>query len=166
MLVFCIYIPLTLAAMAWNLSLSPAVFAGAFVFGLLLWTLLEYLIHRYAFHRIAPHYRHHEFPSDHRYILAPLWFSGISAVILWGLLAWAAGSWKVGALVEAGAVTGYLIYEGLHIVIHSDRAGGEVLRALRRHHYYHHFADDTKCFGVITRFWDRIFGSLPEKPAA
>jgi sterol desaturase/sphingolipid hydroxylase (fatty acid hydroxylase superfamily) len=67
----------------------------------------------------------------------------------------------VGALVEAGAVTGYLAYEALHIVIHSERPGGAMLRALRKHHYYHHFADDTKCYGVVTPFWDRIFGSLP-----
>jgi len=162
--VFCIYSPLVAAALGWALyqgRMSLFAVSGAFTAGLLLWTLLEYFIHRYAFHRLAPHYQHHEFPTDHRYIFAPLWFSGISAGVLWALLALATGSWMVGALVEAGAVTGYLAYEALHIVIHSDRPGGAMLRALRKHHYYHHFADDTKCYGVVTPFWDRIFGSLP-----
>jgi sterol desaturase/sphingolipid hydroxylase (fatty acid hydroxylase superfamily) len=162
--VFCIYIPLIVAAVGWNcvgervsLALCVAGFAG----GLLLWTLLEYGIHRYAFHRLAPHYQHHEFPNDRRYIFAPLWFSLMSAAILWPLLAVAAGSWSTGALIEAGAVTGYLAYELLHIVIHSERPGGALLRELRKHHFYHHFADDTKCYGVVTPFWDRVFGSMP-----
>src|SRR5262245_34432166 len=140
--------------------------AIAFAAGLALWTFLEYGIHRYAFHRLAPHYQHHEFPTERRYIFAPMWFSGISAVVLWALLALATGSWAVGAVVEAGAISGYLAYEGLHLMIHSERSGGTVLRALRRHHYYHHFADDTKCYGVLTPFWDRVFGSLPGKNSA
>jgi sterol desaturase/sphingolipid hydroxylase (fatty acid hydroxylase superfamily) len=162
--VFYIYFPLVAAAIGWAFydgRMSLFAVSGAFAAGLLLWTLLEYFIHRYAFHRLAPHYQHHEFPADRRYIFAPLWFSGISAVVLWALLALATGSWMAGALVEAGAITGYLGYEALHILIHSDRPGGAMLRALRKHHYYHHFADDTKCYGVITPFWDRIFGSLP-----
>ena len=164
MYVFCIYAPLIAAAVGWALVDGQlSLFAGvaAFAGGLLLWTLLEYLIHRFAFHRLAPHYQHHEFPADHRYIFAPLWFSAISAVVLWGGLSTVTGSWMVGALVEAGAVAGYLAYEAVHILIHSERPGGTALRALRKHHYYHHFADDTKCYGVVTPFWDRIFRSLP-----
>ena len=163
MRVFLIYSVVIVGAIAWNFSLGigPAALAASFAGGLLLWTPLEYFIHRYAFHRLAPHYQHHEYPTDHRYILAPLWFSLLSAAILWPLLRLVAGSWSRAALVEAGVVSGYLIYERLHIHIHSENAGGVVLRALRKHHYYHHFADDTKCFGVVTPFWDRVFGSLP-----
>ena len=164
MRVFCTYIPLVGAAVVWNFLVGRlSLFSGAvsFVAGLLLWTLLEYVIHRFAFHRLAPHYQHHEFPTDHRYIFAPLWFSLLSAAVLWGLLSLITQSWATGALVEAGAVTGYLGYELLHIVIHSERPGGALLRSLRRHHYYHHFADDTKCYGVVTPFWDRVFGSMP-----
>jgi sterol desaturase/sphingolipid hydroxylase (fatty acid hydroxylase superfamily) len=162
--VFTIYIPLIVAAVVWNCIEGRFDFLRgvvAFAGGLLLWTLLEYFIHRFAFHRLAPHYQHHEFPTDHRYIFAPLWFSLMSAAILWALLRLAAGSWTTAALIEAGSVTGYLGYELLHIVIHSDRPGGALLRGLRRHHFYHHFADDTKCYGVVTPFWDRIFGSMP-----
>src|SRR5262245_49303722 len=96
-------------AIAWNLALGigPAAWAASLGGGLLFWTLLEYLLHRFAFHRLAPHYLHHEFPADRRYILAPLWFSLLSAAILWPLLRPIAGSWPRAALVEAGAVTGY-----------------------------------------------------------
>ena len=163
-MVFGIYIPLIIAALAWNLALSLP--AGSMVLyftsGLLLWTVLEYFIHRYAFHRVAPHYQHHEFPADRRYIFAPLWFSLGSAAVVWAILSLITRSWQLGALVEAGVVVGYLGYEWLHLRIHSESPGGPVLRGLRRHHYYHHFADDTKCYGVVTPFWDRVFGSLPD----
>jgi sterol desaturase/sphingolipid hydroxylase (fatty acid hydroxylase superfamily) len=164
-----IYLPLIAAAVAWNLhgdGVSAAGWGICLGAGLALWTLLEYLLHRFAFHRLAPHYRHHEFPTERRYIFAPLWFSLSAAAVLFGILGLAAGSWAHGALVEAGIVVGYLCYEVVHIWIHSPRSGGVVLTALRRHHYYHHFADDTKCYGVTSPLWDRVFGSIPEARSA
>jgi len=63
--------------------------------------------------------------------------------------------------VIAGVMAGYLAYELVHLRIHSNAAGGPVLRALRRYHYYHHFADDHVCYGVTTPVWDAVFASLP-----
>ena len=83
--------------------------------------------------------------------------------VLWGLLALATGSWQRAALIEAGTILGYLLYEALHVRIHSAAAGGAILRALRKHHFYHHFADDTRCFGVTSGVWDRIFGTAPRE---
>ena len=163
MRLFWVYTPLLAAAVVWNLreGTAPWLWAAALAAGLAVWTLLEYLIHRYVFHRIAPHRLHHEQPTELRYLFAPLWLSLSFAAALWALLALATGSWRLAALVETGTVAGYLGYELLHVWIHSPRPGGRMLVALRRHHYYHHFADDTKCYGVVTPFWDRIFGSLP-----
>jgi cyclopropane-fatty-acyl-phospholipid synthase len=157
---FLVYSPLILLAIAWNAALPIGAIVLTFLLGLLLWTPLEYALHRYVFHRMAPHYQHHDAPTEREYIFAPLWFSGIAAVVLFGLFGLAAGSWQRGALIEAGTVAGYLCYEGVHFWIHSPRPGGAILTALRRHHYYHHFADDTKCYGVVTSFWDRVFGTL------
>jgi dihydroceramide fatty acyl 2-hydroxylase len=69
----------------------------------------------------------------------------------------AVGSWQHGALIMAGTVGGYLLYEALHVRMHSPVAGGRVLRALRKHHFYHHFGDDSRCFGVTTPVWDVVF---------
>jgi sterol desaturase/sphingolipid hydroxylase (fatty acid hydroxylase superfamily) len=162
--VFCVYIPLSAAAILWNVRVPThswwtwIVAPGA---GLATWTLLEYLIHRFVFHRLAPHQRHHERPADRQYWFAPLWLSLLFAAALLVLFAVGTGSWPLAALAESGAVAGYLGYELLHVWIHSQRNGGAMLVALRKHHYYHHFVDDTRCYGVVTPFWDRVFGSLP-----
>lgn len=135
------------------------------VAGLLLWTLVEYLIHRFAFHGFAPHYRHHADPTDPRYIVAPLWLSLAGAAAVWILAAIATGSWSRAALVVAGLLSGYLAYELVHLRIHSADPGGSLLRALRRYHYYHHFADEHACYGVTSPVWDRVFHTCRTSPS-
>ena len=167
--VFWVHIPVAAAAIAWNLlagGLAPWGWLACLSAGLLLWTLLEYLIHRFAFHGFAPHWQHHERPRDRQWIFAPLWLSTGAALLLWGLLAAALRSLPHAALVTAGIVAGYLAYEAVHLTIHGPRAGCALLVALRRRHYYHHFADDTACYGVTSPLWDRIFGSLPKNLTA
>jgi dihydroceramide fatty acyl 2-hydroxylase len=158
--VFWVYLPIVIAAIVWNLFAGTggaAVWAVCLLTGLALWTPIEYLVHRYALHRLAPHYQHHNEPTVVEYIFAPMWLSGGSAILLWGLLALAAGSWQRGALVEAGTIAGYLCYEWLHVRIHSAVPGGMLLRALRKHHFYHHFADERRCYGVTSPIWDQVF---------
>src|ERR1700747_2110210 len=61
----------------WRQKLSLLVVAGFFLLGVLLWTLLEYLIHRYVFHyepktragkrlHYIIHGVHHDYPNDAR----------------------------------------------------------------------------------------------------
>jgi sterol desaturase/sphingolipid hydroxylase (fatty acid hydroxylase superfamily) len=156
-LTFWVYAPVILAALVWNLSQPPTTIALALAAGLLLWTPIEYVTHRYLLHRIAPHFQHHDEPTVLEYLFAPLWLSSTFAVALWGILTLALHSWQRAALVEAGTISGYLFYEALHIRIHSQAAGGVLLRFWRKHHYYHHFADDTRCYGVTSPVWDVVF---------
>jgi dihydroceramide fatty acyl 2-hydroxylase len=156
-----IYVPVIAAAVVASIGLPFAVSITAFVCGLALWTLLEYLIHRFAFHGFLPHWQHHEDPKDAKYIVSPLWLSGGTSLLLWVVLRIPAGSWSRSALTVAGIISGYLLYEALHLLIHANEAGGPLLTALRRRHYYHHFADDHYCYGVTSSLWDRVFGSQP-----
>jgi hypothetical protein len=137
---------------------SLAAFAG----GLLLWTVLEYLIHRFAFHGFAPHWQHHAEPADPKYILAPIWLAGAGASLIWLLFFGLTGSAAFAALAISGVASGYLAYEWVHLRIHGTKAGGMVMRFLRKQHYYHHFADDTVCYGVTSPLWDCILRSWPE----
>ncbi|MGH9629084.1 MAG: hypothetical protein ACRD7E_12240, partial [Bryobacteraceae bacterium] len=101
-LLFSVYIPVIAAAAVWNVyALETGLVASCagFVTGILIWTLLEYLIHRFAFHGIAPHSRHHADPIDPKYILSPLWLSLSVALIGWVLLALAFGSWGLASLI-------------------------------------------------------------------
>jgi dihydroceramide fatty acyl 2-hydroxylase len=156
-----IYVPVIGAAVAANIGLPLIGSLECVVTGLFLWTLLEYGIHRFAFHGFLPHYQHHDAPKDPQYIVSPLWLSGGTSLLLWAILRIPAGSWARSGLSLAAIICGYLTYEAVHVVIHSNRAGGPTLTALRKRHYYHHFADERFCYGVTTSVWDRIFGTQP-----
>jgi sterol desaturase/sphingolipid hydroxylase (fatty acid hydroxylase superfamily) len=132
-----------------------------FGMGLVLWTLIEYLMHRLAFHGFAPHTEHHANPNDVRYIVAPLWLSTSGACVLLAISWLVTGSWMAGLTIVGGILAGYLAYELIHLRIHSGRRGGRLLRALRKHHYYHHFASDRVNYGVTSPFWDIIFRTVP-----
>jgi dihydroceramide fatty acyl 2-hydroxylase len=156
-----VYTPVIVAAVATNIRLSLEGSLLAIGTGLFLWSLLEYGIHRFAFHGFLPHYQHHEDPKDTEYIVSPLWLSGGTSLALWVVMRVPAGSWARSGLTVAAIIAGYLVYEAVHLRIHSNEPGGRLLRALRKRHYYHHFADERYCYGVTTPVWDRVFGSQP-----
>ena len=69
LIIFMLYLAL------WRNALSIAATAGLFVLGILIWTLLEYVIHRHIFHyepktnwgkklHFIVHGVHHDYPSD------------------------------------------------------------------------------------------------------
>jgi len=77
------------------ISLSALKVVGLFVFGVLFWTLAEYLLHRFLFHWITEakwsqrfhfvmHGSHHQFPRDEERLLMPLVPGFILASILFG----------------------------------------------------------------------------------
>lgn len=149
------------AAMAWGIADGHArAIPAAFTGGVLLWSLIEYLMHRFAFHGFAPHWEHHAEPLDAKYILAPFPLSLAFSAGLWAIFWLATRSTSLPGLVLCGVWAGYLAYEGVHLRIHSSAPGGVLLRGLRRRHYYHHFADDRYCYGVTSPLWDFVFRSL------
>jgi dihydroceramide fatty acyl 2-hydroxylase len=156
-----IFGPVIVAAWLVNVPLPLSGTLTFFLAGLCLWTLLEYGIHRFAFHGFLPHYQHHDDPKDPKYIVSPLWLSCGTSALLWVLLRVPTGSWARSAMVLAGIISGYLLYEAVHLRIHANEAGGPVIRKLRKRHYVHHFANDQLHYGVTTSLWDRVFGSLP-----
>lgn len=130
--------------------------------GLVTWPLLEYVIHGVLSHRLrtpaaAMHWTHHR---DARRVFTP-----IAVWLPVALLLWAAGAQLAGAAPAAafvlGIVAGFLRYEHVHWRIHfrAPRSAREELR--RVHHLSHHFRDPDAYHGVTTRFWDRVFGTLP-----
>ena len=170
---FMCYVPLAgaLSVWAWRDAALPetaklALSAG----GLLVWTLIEYLLHRLLLHPHpqAPallsvieklHLGHHRDPQDEVKITVPV--SG-SLPIAGGLLVLfrlTAGSWEVAALLMTGSVAGYLYYEAVHFWIHCGSSGVGWLGQRRANHFFHHFKDQHRCFGVTTPLWDRLLGT-------
>ena len=136
--------------------------------GFLGWTLLEYVLHRFVFHvrarnltlrRIvdALHQEHHAAPRNAAYLFVRSPYAiGISAVIAAGLAA-ASGSLFSTAALMCGIWGGFLLYESTHYRIHLTAAERGWIGHRRGRHFYHHFHNPTRCFGVTTTLWDRVF---------
>jgi sterol desaturase/sphingolipid hydroxylase (fatty acid hydroxylase superfamily) len=161
------YSPIAVAAVLWNLldgSTAWWIFVALPLGGLLIWTLLEYVIHKVGFHHPtrspgwlavqASHGSHHEDPTDPLRIVAQLTTSLPVALLVFAALCLAFWDPKPAALVMVGVMIGYLAYEVIHFRIHLGRKSRWLPRALVRHHLYHHHKDQWRCYGVTTPLWD------------
>lgn len=139
-------------------------------FGVMSWTLFEYLLHRFLGHdrRTMPnffsveHTRHHSV-GDY---FAPTWKKALAAALFFAVAAPLA-SWLVGTalgLSYAGAlVSMYVLYEFIHRRAHTHPGVSTYGRYVRRHHFYHHFENPRMNHGVTSPIWDLVFGTF-ERP--
>lgn len=137
----------------------------AFLSGLLLWTLVEYLLHRFVFHQrvlgraaATEHLEHHAkvdwfVPWSRKVALAVAVLAGLSA------LAVPLVGTRSGVALAAGTVVGWLVYEALHRAIHVWPPRTAYGRWARRHHLHHHFEDPSTNHGVSSPLWDWVFGT-------
>lgn len=148
---------------------SPAASALLFGAGVLLWTLMEYLMHRFVFH-LTPRGRlgvlfaylihgvHHAFPEDRRrWLMPPIVSVPVAAVLSFPALLLVG---PASTPVLGGAAFGYLAYDLLHYASHAGALRGRVSRFLRQHHLTHHYRMPETRFGVSSPLWDRVFGTL------
>jgi hypothetical protein len=165
---------------AWLLWRSAALGVGTLVplaaAGLVIWTLIEYLVHRFVFHHrprsaagrrlvFIMHGVHHEAPDDPTRLLMPPAAALIGLAAVYGALRVLLGSLWVEPCF-AFFLIGYLVYDYTHLALHRcprTRLG----RALRRWHMLHHFATPEARWGVSSPLWDRVFrtGGRPGRAA-
>ncbi len=142
---------------------GAAEWIATFLLCLVLWTLIEYLMHRFALHHI-PYVR--EMHDDHHVnerapIGTPTYLSlGLHAALalipLWILLGFALASAATG-----GLMLGYLWYISVHHILHHwHPSHSGYFYGLKRRHASHHHVDEHTNFGVTSSFWDRIFGTI------
>jgi sterol desaturase/sphingolipid hydroxylase (fatty acid hydroxylase superfamily) len=134
----------------------------ACITGMVLWTLLEYVLHRLALHWMpvfSPmHSQHHGTPLA--YLATPSWISvsvwlGVIMVPLW----WYVG-FNVANGLTVGVMVGYWWYGYVHHVIHHHtRKPSGYFDELRAWHMRHHHSPKQGNFGVTTPFWDHVFGT-------
>jgi sterol desaturase/sphingolipid hydroxylase (fatty acid hydroxylase superfamily) len=139
--------------------------------GILLWTLLEYVLHRFVFHLRARnatlrgildtlHQNHHADPRDIRFLLVqPAYALVISAVIASGIVAITGKPFWMAGLM-CGIWAGFLAYETVHYRVHLSSSETGWIRKRRRAHFHHHFSNARRCFGVTTSLWDHVFGTF------
>lgn len=151
---------------------NPRQVALWFFAGMAAWSFFEYILHRYIFHiaetafkgskrfQYIVHGVHHEYPNDGQRTLLPAVPKILFAIPFFGLYLLIFG--KAGAFFSAGFLIGYYVYSLIHYSIHQYKAP-KFLKPLWEHHHLHHHLADDRAFGVSSMFWDRVFGTLPEK---
>lgn len=154
-----------------NLSGNLLQVFGWFGFGLVSWTLAEYLMHRFVYHKIKDasfntgfqymfHGIHHQYPNDDGRIVLPPLPSMIFAAIFFSLFYLIMG--KYAFAFSPGFVIGYSIYTWIHHTIHNTPAPKK-FNFWWTHHNIHHFQQHDKAFGITTPVWDILFRTMPKK---
>jgi sterol desaturase/sphingolipid hydroxylase (fatty acid hydroxylase superfamily) len=136
----------------------------ATVAGVMVWTLIEYVVHRYVFHWMpvfSPmHGAHHEAPLA--LVGTPTWVSLLVIFTFVFAPAWALGSLNIASGMAVGVMAGFQWYGLVHHAIHhrKPRMIARRLIIASRRHAQHHYSTQPGNFGVTTSFWDRVFGTV------
>ena len=147
-------------------KLSVLAVAIFFVVGVLIWTLLEYVIHRYVFHyepksrwgkllHFIMHGVHHDYPNDATRLVMPPIIS-IPLAIVFYLVFWLTlGRFAPATL--AGFGFGYVCYDTIHYATHHFAMKRGIWKWLKQYHLRHHYHDDHAGYGVSSPLWDYVF---------
>jgi len=167
-----LYLPIVgyaLYVALWRNGLSILAVICLFALGMVIWTLLEYIIHRWAFHyepvtslgkkfHFIVHGVHHDYPNDATRLVMPPVVS-IPLAVVFFLVFWAFFGPAAPAM-WAGFVFGYVCYDSIHYAIHHFPMKRRLWNRLKQHHLRHHYHDDRAGYGVSNPFWDYVFGTM------
>jgi 4-hydroxysphinganine ceramide fatty acyl 2-hydroxylase len=140
--------------------------------GVMIWSLLEYVIHRFVFHWKAKsamgkmivfifHDVHHAYPQDVRRSITPLIFSLPLVAILYVVFKAMTGIQADSML--SGSLIGYVLYSAIHDSTHHFPMRFLLAKQLKRNHLRHHYFDGEKNFGVTSPLWDWVFSTFARK---
>ncbi|XP_076628636.1 fatty acid 2-hydroxylase isoform X2 [Colletes latitarsis] len=144
----------------------------SYIFGILLWTILEYVLHRKLFHFKPPatskvlitlhfvlHGVHHKAPFDNRRLVFPPGVGLLIAKLIWSIYKLLFSETTV-YFIAAGTTTGYVCYDLIHYYLHHGAPKvGTYLYTMKRNHNYHHFLHHELGFGISSKLWDYAFGT-------
>ncbi|NEK20980.1 fatty acid hydroxylase [Sulfitobacter sp. JBTF-M27] len=166
------FVALALAGPWWGWLLVPL--------GIGAQMLNEYNLHRYIFHLKPPrrqwafdllyqaHYGHHDFPTNTKLFFVPIWIAlpmlAANTLLVWAiaaLLGVAQAHWVAIAIVPAGGVAMFMVYEWFHMTAHLNLPKSAIARRVTRLHNQHHFRDFSKWFHVSPggEIIDRVMGT-------
>jgi len=161
-IVFCPLLALALSLFAFDRYSEQIIeWLLILVFGVALWTLVEYFMHRVVYHHVDPFKNYHEahHANPQAYIGAPP-LVGTSIVFFISFAPLLPVSPVAANGLSAGMLAGYSAYMLVHYACHSRQpTPATYLHRLRVRHAVHHYRDDNGNFGVTTAFWDRVFGT-------
>ncbi|WVF65915.1 hypothetical protein IAT40_000653 [Kwoniella sp. CBS 6097] len=147
-------------------------FLACFAFGVFVWTLLEYTLHRFLFHldyylpdaqwAITLHFLlhgvHHYLPMDRlRLVMPPLLFFVLETPFT--KLAHLLFPKAVANGIISGSFFMYVMYDMGHYALHHTKLPA-YLAEMKRYHLAHHYKNFELGFGVTSKIWDYVFGTM------
>ena len=154
-----------------DLSFLQIILTG--IGGFFFWTLTEYLIHRFGYHtetnydavssvQLNLHVIHHHYPKDPERLAMPpipgLVLGSIFLLLFYLIMGTYAFAFFPGFML------GYDAYITLHYYQHRIKSPNyKPWKKLWQHHKAHHYSNPYSAFGVSTRLWDFVFGTMPRE---
>lgn len=150
---------------------NPVIALSFWVFGLFVWTFVEYCLHRFLFHldqylpdhpyaltlHFLLHGVHHYLPMDgYRLVLPPTLF--IFLAYPFYKLIFAIFPFYMACSGFAGGTLGYIMYDVTHYLLHHTHLP-RYLQRVKKYHLEHHYKNYEMGFGVTSDFWDVIFNT-------
>jgi len=161
-----------------NLGLTPVEAAKGWAGGITFWTVMEYGLHRWVFHMdekvqfswlsITAHFLlhgvHHKLPQDPmRLVFPPVLTTFFLAAFWYFFYAMFPASWTYA--ITSGGLSGYICYDLCHYYLHhSGIPPLSYFGRLKRYHLAHHYKDHKLGYGITSKFWDVVFGTLLDVP--
>lgn len=154
-----------------SITLATGLTLACFLFGNLIWTILEYGMHRFLFHvdyylpdrpfflmiHFLLHGIHHYLPGDGlRLVMPPVLFSILQYPFT--SLAHKLFPTPMANGVIAGSFTFYILYDCMHYALHHTRLPAYI-KEMKSYHLKHHYANYELGFGVTSRLWDIVFST-------
>ncbi len=135
--------------------LSPALGISIALFGLVLFSFVEYCFHRWLFHGSVQvleqgHRKHHEEPQAHDSL--PFFLPPLVALLLACVLSIAVPG-SAALLFTGGMAAGYAAYGLTHTIFHTVRFRRPLAKRWAAAHHIHHYHPHSN-FGVTTPLWD------------
>ncbi|KAG0306604.1 fatty acid alpha-hydroxylase [Dissophora globulifera] len=158
---------------AGGLALENAV--STFVLGIVIWSLTEYSIHRFLFHvddllpdstysnlaHFLLHGVHHYLPMDRLRLVMPPVLTIVIGTPLY-LIAHSLLESHAANAVMAGVYFGYICYDMIHYYLHHARVLEFHFKEMKTYHLAHHYKNYDNGYGITSKLWDRVFGTLLE----
>lgn len=150
-----------------------SVAAAVFVYPLVWYVLHRWVLHSRWMFKVAPlaavwkriHYDHHQDPNHLEVLFGALYTTLPTIVMATAPLGYAIGGPGGAFAAVAAALATTCFYEFCHCIQHlAYKPKWRWLADIKRRHMAHHFHDETGNFGITNYTWDKLFGTLYERP--
>ncbi|KAF9297173.1 fatty acid alpha-hydroxylase [Mortierella antarctica] len=181
-LVPVLWLPVVAVIFSWSIkggvevgALSHETAGSIFVAGIVTWSFAEYAIHRFLFHldELLPdstysnvahfllHGIHHYLPMDRLRLVMPPVLTILLGFPLY-LLAHGLFEAHVADALMSGTYFGYICYDMVHYYLHHARVFEFHFKEMKTYHLAHHYKNYDNGYGITSKVWDRVFGTLLE----